>query len=90
MEKSVEVRVTGRVQGVWYRAWTEETARGHGLSGWVRNEADGSVRALLSGDAEAVDRMIEAMRRGPPNARVAGLDVAPAEAAAGPGFDVRR
>jgi acylphosphatase len=45
---TVRVRVTGRVQGVAYRAWAADAARGLGLSGWVRNEDDGSVTALLS------------------------------------------
>jgi acylphosphatase len=66
MEKTVTVRVTGRVQGVWYRGWTEDQARLRGLRGWVRNERDGSVLAVLVGPEETVDGMVEAMRTGPP------------------------
>ena len=60
----------GKVQGVFYRDWTVETARSLGLAGWVRNLADGTVEAYLEGDEGKVARMIEAMRDGPPRARV--------------------
>ncbi len=66
----VRARIHGRVQGVWYRAWTESTARKLGLSGWVRNRADGTVEALFCGPAEAVSRMLELAHEGPPAARV--------------------
>lgn len=62
--------VTGRVQGVFFRDWTVEQARGLGLDGWVRNRADGSVEALVAGAPEMVEAMIERARRGPPAARV--------------------
>ena len=85
------LRVTGRVQGVSYRAWTQATARALGLRGWVRNEADGSVRALLQGPPEAVAQMITAMQDGPSGARVDGVTDAPATDPQIPeGFEVRR
>lgn len=68
--KTVLARVTGRVQGVSFRAWTRDTAIGLGLAGWVRNEADGSVSALLSGGQEAVDAMVGQLWQGPPHAQV--------------------
>lgn len=64
------VLIRGRVQAVGFRAWTEYTARRHGLHGWVRNRRDGSVEAVFAGSPEAVAEMIEACRRGPPAARV--------------------
>jgi len=67
------VVISGRVQGVWYRAWTIEEATGRGLRGWVRNRRDGSVEALLAGEDAKVDDMIEACRRGPPLAKVDGI-----------------
>ena len=73
--KAVRVRVSGRVQGVWFRGWTVERAVALGLSGWVRNRVDGTVEALFSGEAAAVDAMVEECRRGPPAARVSGLTV---------------
>jgi acylphosphatase len=72
---TVRLRITGRVQGVGYRAWAVETARRLGLRGWVRNRADGSVEALVTGDEEEVAAMIEACRDGPFAARVAEVAV---------------
>ena len=74
-ERAVLVSVTGRVQGVSFRAWTQGEARRLGLSGWVRNERDGSVSALLLGPPDAVETMLEKLREGPPAARVAGVRV---------------
>jgi acylphosphatase len=87
---TVRVRVTGRVQGVAYRAWAADAARGLGLSGWVRNEDDGSVTALLSGPAGAVERMTGLMRAGPTAARVAALTTEPVEEDRPAGFEIRR
>lgn len=87
--KTLHVRVTGKVQGVWYRAWTEKTARALGLDGWVRNCVDGSVEAVFSGPAVSVDQMVEAARDGPPMAQVAGVETTPADHAGLAGFEVR-
>lgn len=77
-DKTVKVRITGRVQGVSFRAWALDEARELGLTGWVRNERDGSVSALLSGPDEAVSAMIERLHTGPPAARVTDVMVADA------------
>lgn len=68
--KSVKATISGHVQGVWYRAWTKKKAEKLGLSGWVRNRADGSVEAVFAGPEAAVDNMLDAARQGPPLARV--------------------
>jgi|SRR5215208_2975395 len=68
-----QVRITGLVQGVGYRAWVEHRARAQGLEGWVRNRRDGSVEALFAGPAEVVAEMIASCRRGPSSARVEGM-----------------
>jgi acylphosphatase len=83
-------RVTGRVQGVWFRGWTQATATRLGLDGWVRNEPDGSVRALLSGPGDRVREMVAALHAGPESARVAAVTTEPAEPPAQPGFHVLR
>jgi acylphosphatase len=68
------VVIRGRVQGVGFRAWTEDTALEHALEGWVRNRRDGSVEAVFAGDAAAVEAMIADCRRGPPGARIDVID----------------
>lgn len=88
MTRTVQVVVTGRVQGVGYRAWTAEAAAALGLNGHVRNRRDGAVEALLSGPPEAVEAMLGRMRQGPALARVADLAIAEREEAAPTGFRV--
>jgi acylphosphatase len=83
------VRITGRVQGVFFRAWTKAQADDLGVTGWVRNCPDGSVEALISGDAAAVAAMIERMRRGPPDAAVEGLTEEPDDRCVDEEFVVR-
>ena len=84
------VRVTGHVQGVFFRGWTVEQARELDVTGWVRNCPDGSVEARLSGDDQAVTQLIDRMRRGPPGAQVTRLEVTEAAPEASEGFTVRR
>jgi len=84
--RAVRLVITGKVQGVWFRAWMVEEARARSLDGWVRNRADGSVEALVAGEAKAIDSMIEACHAGPPSARVAKVAVSPAEAPERSGF----
>ena len=78
VRKSVRVRVRGRVQGVWFRGWTQMTAKSFGVTGWVRNRYDGSVEAIFAGPETAVDLMVEACRKGPPSAIVHEFRVEPA------------
>jgi len=84
------VRVTGRVQGVFYRAWAQGQARELGVSGWIRNCPDGSVEAHLGGEEHCVERMIERMRQGPSNAQVEELSVEDAVAESPGRFELRR
>jgi len=74
---SVAARITGRVQGVWFRGWVCEEARRLGLTGWVRNEPDGSVAALFVGPGAAVAAMLALCREGPPPARVDAVETTP-------------
>ena len=87
--RAIRLRITGRVQGVGYRDWMVAEARRHGISGWVRNRADGSVEALLAGEAPAVQAVLMAARRGPPAAHVAAIEERFDEAPAEPGFQRR-
>ena len=82
MSESVErIRITGVVQGVFYRKWAQATARGLGLRGQVRNMSDGSVEALLGGESERLDAFAEAALAGPPDAQVEQVKRSPATAA---------
>ncbi len=67
--------ITGRVQGVGYRQWMCREAGHLGVTGWVRNLRDGRVEAVVDGAPEAVARMIERARSGPPAARVTDVDL---------------
>ena len=82
------VRVTGRVQGVFFRAWLADEARSIGVTGWVRNCADGSVEAQLEGEPEGLDELIDLMREGPPGARVDTVEVDTADPEGLSGFEV--
>jgi acylphosphatase len=86
--RAVLVRISGRVQGVGFRAWTVEEARRRDLSGWVRNTPNGDVEALFSGPAATVDAMVELCRRGPQSAHVDRVSVEVSPPVQGP-FKVR-
>jgi acylphosphatase len=87
--RSARLRITGRVQGVGYRAWAVQRASRLGLRGWVRNRSDGSVEALVIGEDDAVARMIEACREGPFGARVSDVSISDAEDDGSVGFTAK-
>ena len=86
--KTVTIKIEGRVQGVCYRAWTEQTARALGLDGTVSNANDGSVEAVFSGQADKVDDMLRRCADGPPDARVSKVTVMKEGGSISPGFRV--
>jgi acylphosphatase len=71
----VHVRVSGRVQGVYYRAYTKSQASEMGIKGWVRNIPGGGVEAVLEGDREKVGELLRLMKAGPSGAMVSGLEI---------------
>lgn len=83
------VVVTGRVQGVFFRASCAEEARRRGVAGWVANEPDGSVEAVLEGPADAVEAMVAWTRHGPAQAVVESVDVTAEEPTGLDGFSAR-
>ena len=83
------LRVTGRVQGVFFRAWTSDEARTLGLTGWVRNRSDGSVEAHVEGSEDAIEELIDLVREGPPDAQVETVEIEAADAEGLGDFQVR-
>jgi len=82
----VRIRVSGRVQGVWFRGWAQARALDLDLLGFARNLADGSVEIVAQGPRYAVDALLDACRKGPPSARVDQIvfdEEAPADELAG-------
>lgn len=68
--KRAHLYISGRVQGVFFRAWVSDQARRLGLGGWVRNRIDGRVEAVFEGPAAVVDHMVKLCHEGPDHARV--------------------
>lgn len=87
--KAVTVKVTGRVQGVSFRWYAAQEAERLDVTGWVRNEPDGSVALHLEGEGEAVDAMVEWCRRGPSYAHVRDVAVTDAQPGGAHGFGIR-
>ena len=83
------VVVQGRVQGVFFRETTRRRALAEGIAGWVQNQTDGSVEAVLEGEREAVEKVVAFMREGPRGARVDWVDVVSEEPEQLTGFEVR-
>jgi len=87
-KRTVRVRIAGRVHGVGFRYWTEETACGLGLAGWVRNRRDGSVEALFSGPLDNVAEMLRRCHQGPRAAQVTSVEVLQEGGTAPAGFEM--
>ena len=83
------VRITGRVQGVFFRAWAQQQARELGVSGWIRNADDRSVEAHVEGDEAAVKALIQRLWQGPPAADVENVEVEDTAPEGLGGFEVR-
>ncbi len=81
----------GGVQGVGYRWFAQDAADAAAVEGWVRNRRDGSVEAVLHGEADAVDGVLTVLREGPRHARVDAVEVHPEPdaPATGRGFEIR-
>lgn len=71
----IRIKVEGRVQGVFFRAHTQEKASSLGLTGWVRNSEDGGVEAVAEGNKKELEALINWCHKGPPAAKVMKVDV---------------
>ncbi len=89
MTRAVQVRVAGRVQGVFFRRYAADEATQRRVTGWVSNEPDGSVLAHVEGDDDAVDAMIAWCREGSPAAVVDRVDVEDVASLGADSFEVR-
>ncbi len=89
MDRAVEIVVAGRVQGVAFRWQANEEAERLGVTGWVRNEPDGTVRCHAEGSAQAIDRFVDWCRRGPRFAVVDRVDVREVEPAGHGSFEIK-
>lgn len=89
MQAAIHFWVSGRVQGVYFRASTQSIARQLGLTGWVRNLADGRVEGVASGPGKALDTFVTWLHHGPDHAQVTNLQIEPETVQNWPGFEIR-
>ena len=89
MSARKRVVARGRVQGVFFRDSTQREAKAAGVAGWVTNRSDGAVEAVFEGDDDAVERMVEFVRRGPGHADVEDVEVSGEDPEGLSGFEVR-
>jgi acylphosphatase len=75
MKSRVHVVISGRVQGVWFRASTRDKAQQLGLTGWVKNTSEGNVEAVFEGEGKLIDEMLDWCHHGPPLAQVENVEV---------------
>jgi acylphosphatase len=90
MNKGLEIRITGQVQGVWFRGSAQKEANALGLTGWVQNEPDGSVRLQIFGQESLLEKFKEWCRSGPTHANVKSIEVLELPFTLYTGFDIRR
>ena len=86
----LSIRVSGKVQGVFYRASTRDKARSLGLCGFVKNETDGSVYIEAEGDKEKLDQLVAWCKQGPPNAQVENVETTEGKLKNFDQFDIKR
>lgn len=85
---AVHVRVSGRVEGVYYRAFTRDKAKALGVKGWVRNVPGGGVEAVLEGERKTVGELLKAMKTGPTGSIVLGMELSELEARGYEDFEI--
>ncbi|MCU0637250.1 MAG: acylphosphatase [Methanothrix sp.] len=85
---AVHVRVSGRVQGVYYRAFTLERAKALGVKGWVRNVPGGGVEAFLEGERKQIGELLKAMKSGPTGAIILGMELSELQAKGYEDFEI--
>ncbi len=86
----VHVRVSGRVQGVFYRAFTQNKAKEMGIKGWVRNVPGGGVEAVLEGERQKVGELLSLMKTGPEGSMVLGIELSELKCRGYEDFEIMR
>jgi acylphosphatase len=86
----VHVRVSGRVQGVFYRAFTQNKAREMGIKGWVKNVPGGGVEAVLEGERQTVGELLSLMKSGPEGSMVLGIELSELKCKGYEDFEIMR
>ena len=89
MQTAIHFWVSGRVQGVYFRASTQATARQLGLTGWVRNLPDGRVEGIACGPGKTLDKLVVWLHHGPDSAQVTDLQITQEAVQAWQGFEIR-
>ncbi len=87
--KSVRVRISGQVQGVFFRVWAKEKADALGVKGWIRNRLDGDVEALFVGPKEQVSALVKICQEGPPSAVVDDVNLEEAQGITPARFEIK-
>ncbi len=85
---AVHVRVSGRVQGVFYRAFTQDRAKALGVNGWVRNIPGGGVEAVLEGERTHVGELLKSMKSGPTGSIILGMEFSELECKGYENFEI--
>jgi len=75
MKSRVHVVISGRVQGVWFRASTRDKAQQLGLTGWIKNTSEGNVEAVFEGEEKLINEMLDWCRHGPPLSEVKNVEI---------------
>ncbi len=88
--KAVQILIKGKVQGVFFRATALEIAKKLGVSGWIKNTAQGHVEAYAAGEEEALEMFLEWCRQGPPDAWVSDISIQPSKYEHQDGFRITR
>ena len=87
--KAIKVRISGQVQGVFFRVWAKEKADNLGVMGWIRNRLDGDVEGLFVGPEDAVDALVAVCREGPKPALIDEIKIEPAQGITPANFQIK-
>ncbi len=88
--KSVHIEISGKVQGVFFRATAQKVARFHNITGWIKNTYNNKVETLITGEDEDVEKFISWCKRGPEKSKVENVIIANVELQSFNGFEIRR